>query len=124
MSPQTQYQVAIEFGFPEAIVNIALNKNTFDSASSFIDYLEDYMHDLDSKTLKVTTSLQHSIQNVVTEQNKSCMLREETARLYRKTLCLLCGKNKRVFVTLPCSHFNICEVCKPNTKLCPVRFCR
>ena len=38
-------------------------------------------------------------------------LRDETEQLYKQSVCLVCFKWNRSLVTLPCSHFTVCDIC-------------
>lgn len=51
-------------------------------------------------------------------------LREETERLYKCSVCLLCFAARRQYVILPCSHFVLCGECLPKSTSCPLRDCK
>ena len=45
-------------------------------------------------------------------------LLEETKQLYMKTICIICTKRKRTELSLPCSHLQVCKMCRSET--CPL----
>ena len=135
MSPATQYRVAVEFGFPEAIVRRILYKNRFKDAGTFIEYLEVYMEELKAKTdeevekQETAPPLQPTAPPPPPPPSPSppsskLSLREETELLYRQSTCLVCLKNSRTFVTLPCCHFTLCSQCEPSARKCPLQSCQ
>ena len=139
MSSKAHHLIALELGFPENVVKRALKKYTFKTAGDFVDYLEmnedefaaDEELDEDSTPgeekitnvpLKEKVVKVEDIPTATVKPEKS--LREETEDLYRRSICLNCFNRKRCIVTLPCSHFAICEQCLKQIKKCPISDCR
>ena len=132
MPVQTQYRVAVEMGFPENIVKRVLRKHVFKSAGDLVDYLETNLEILEAeeeendkeeeaeKQEKVETPSTTSI--VTALDNLS--LRDETEKLYKQSVCLVCFKRKRTFVILPCGHFTVCDFCERKTRKCPRTDCQ
>ena len=121
MSLNVLYKVACELDFPEKIVSRALRKYSFKDAGSFVNYLETHMEEFEQDTEEERQ--EGNIQEFNSPTSYFNVL-QETELLYRQSLCLVCRKNKRSFVTLPCSHFTLCWACEPKTKTCPVRGCQ
>ena len=134
MSPAAQYRVAIEFGFPEKIVRRILQKIKFKDAGTFIEYLETHMEELkanaksDEEVEKQETIKQATtpppLQPTAPPPTSTLSLREETELLYRQSKCLVCRKNMRTFVSLPCCHFSLCSQCEPSARKCPLQSCQ
>ena len=136
----TQYQVALEFDFPEKLVQrvLCVHKKTFKTAGDFIEYLEKAMDEYESGEEEDVTNTEEpaSIANSpptepVADKNEPTAsspqpksLREETEELYLRSICLKCYKRRRCFVSLPCSHFNLCDRCGPISSQCPIPDCR
>ena len=134
MSLSVLQVVALELGFPKSIVRRALRKYSFYSAGDFVDYLEthDYEFEVESEDEKeeaipvennITIIAPPATKNLNKEEKAKPSLREETETLQSQSLCLVCRKEKRSFVCLPCSHFVICRMCEPSTRHCPRRSC-
>ena len=140
MSSDTQYHVAIELGFSEKIVRRALQKYRFKTAGDFVDYLEIHTEEfavdeeVDEEPApgeeKITIAPFPGEEVVKVESVPSTTakfekaLREETEELYSQSVCLKCFERKRCFVTLPCSHFAICDHCEKRLTRCPLPDCR
>ena len=113
MTP-SQYKVACEFGFKEDLIRKFIYK-PYKEASDLIDELEEAeLLALNEETGEVDAD--------------KCVrplssLREETERLYYSSVCLICHKQTRSRVNLPCSHLSHCEHCDKFVKHCPVRDC-
>lgn len=130
MSSDTHYRVAVELGFSEELVKRALKKCKFKTAGDFVDYLqlneEELMQDeqIDEEE-KVAPAKQLEKVAAVKEASAKVekSLREETEDLYHRSICLSCFSRKRCIVTLPCSHFTLCDLCLKRTKKCPQRDC-
>ena len=140
MSSEVHHIIAVELGFPEKIVKRALKKYKFKSAGEFVDYLElnedEFVADeeLDVEPIpgenKITIIPFPEGEQVVKAEVTSTAtakpektLREETEDLYRRSVCLNCFSRKRCIVTLPCSHFAICDQCEKRIKKCPLNDC-
>ena len=128
MSLSVLQVVALELGFPKSIVRRALHKYSFYSAGDFVDYLEthDYEFEVETEEEKeeaIPTIATFPTEDLNKEEKAKPSLREETEFLNRQSLCLVCRKEKRSFVCLPCSHFVICRMCEPSTRHCPRRSC-
>ena len=135
MSSKVHYHIAVEFGFDEKIVKRALAKYKFKSAGDFVDYLEMNEDEFavdeevdeepapgEEEIAIVTPPDEEKVAPTATAQpNKT--LREETEALYRRSQCLNCFDRKRCVVTLPCSHFTICDQCQKRVKKCPLSDC-
>ena len=120
MSLDVLYKVACELEFPEKIVQRALQKYSFKNAGSFVDYLETHMEEFENMTEEDEEPEIEKLNTTTSYFN----LMQETELLHRQSLCLVCLKNKRSFVTLPCSHLTLCETCEPKTHKCPVHACQ
>ena len=68
----------------------------------------------------VTESLTQTTTAKKTEQPS---LRVETERLYLTSTCLVCKKNKRTRLSLPCCHLTHCNTCDASTHSCPYEDC-
>ncbi len=145
MPATTQLRVAIEFGFPEKIVVRVLRRHKFDTAGDLVMHLEDHWEELKkedeseekppseteppseekppSETEPPAEKRDEEKPMAAEPQTRELTLREETEALYRNSICLVCWKRKRTHVTLPCSHFNVCDACEPTTRRCPLRTC-
>ena len=141
MASSTLHRVAIEFGFPEKIVNRALRQYKFLTAGEFVNYLEDHFDELErqdpeeevekevERREKNITILgppdvkEEIVEEVNAKGEVQLTLRQETEILYNQSLCLKCWTYRRAFVCLPCCHFSLCERCKPSTEHCPLRSC-
>ena len=145
MSRDVQREVAVELGFPEKVVSRALKKYKFKTAGDLVDYLE--MHPVEFSmdeeveeepapgeekiTIvgfpaeaddEVVHSSSSSISSTAKPREKTLL--EETEDLYRRSVCQGCFSRKRCFVTLPCSHFAICELCEKRLRKCPLSDCQ
>lgn len=131
MSRDTLFRVALEFDYPEAIVRRAMRERTFYAAGELIDYLEDHWNEFEmngdelemngnDQNKEASINVKELKQEVV---NKQLGLKEETEILYRQSICLVCQSRKRNYVTLPCSHFTLCDTCERTIHHCPIRSC-
>ena len=139
MSRAVQYEVAVELGFPEKVVSRALKKYKFKTAGDLVDYLE--MHPVEFSMdeeveeepapgeEKITivgfpteVACSSSFSNTAKPREKTLL--EETEDLYRRSVCQGCFSRRRCFVTLPCSHFAICELCQKRLRKCPLSDCQ
>ena len=57
------------------------------------------------------------------EEEPAIYFREETEHLYRTQYCVICVKNLRTIVTLPCGHFSLCKSCVSRRRHCPAKNC-
>ena len=127
MNETAQHQIALEFGYPKNIVKGCLAKKKFHSAGSFLEYLDTHNDDLEQEVEEEVDLGREDIEeekDAPTEDLKELSLKEETENLYREAYCLICCKNKRSIVVLPCCHFIMCAICESVTRLCPVRYCK
>lgn len=141
MSYNVMYKVAIELGFPNRTVERALKKYKFKSAGSLVDYIETHREEFEvdneeeeaeADEEKITIACfptEDESNKAQTEAASSShisqlTLREQTEILYRRSICLMCHKNRRCFVILPCSHFALCATCEPSTRKCPLLDCQ
>lgn len=119
----TQYQVAIELGYPMEHVKRLLQKKKYETASDLIDDLEQCSNEMDEEGEKQEIPSTTDI-NAAAASEKVFSLREETEMLYHRSICLVCKKNKRTRVILPCSHLSHCESCNSFTRRCPLVSCQ
>ena len=138
MSAETQYTVAHEFGYPKKLIKELMQKKRYHNAGELIEDLEEYLlttiNDRDGAGESEEESPDEKVVaaaaavpmegNCVTSTKETLSLLKETELLYEKSVCILCRKNKRCFVTLPCSHLTLCHVCMPKTQQCPRRDCQ
>ena len=140
MSGETQYTVAREFGYPKKLIKEFMQKRRYPNAGELIEDLEEYLlttinerdgadeseeDESASDEEKVAAAAAVPMEGTCAVSTKKPLsLLEETELLYRKSLCMLCRKNKRCFVTLPCSHLTLCRVCLPKTRQCPRQDCQ
>ena len=139
MSASTQYTVALELDYPEKIVKRALRKYRFKDAGSFLEYLDNHMEEFEGEdeeekeeptpeekniTILPTKETVDKAQESTTEKEKELSLKEETEILYRQSLCLMCWKERRTILCLPCCHFTLCDMCEKKTHICPLRDCK
>lgn len=132
MPVETQYRVALEMGFSKAIVKRILHKCVFESAGDLVDYLEENVEVLEAQEESDKEDEKEERQermetpavasSIAALANLS--LRDETEKLYKQSVCLVCFKRNRSFVTLPCSHFTVCDSCEAKTRKCPRTDCR
>ena len=143
MSASTQYIVALELDYPEKIVKRALRKYKFKDAGSFLEYVDTHMEEFEGEdeeekeepppeeknitiqpTREDVDKAQGSTVISTTDQIKELSLKEETEILYRQSLCLMCWKERRTILCLPCCHFTLCDMCEKTTRTCPLRDCK
>ena len=140
-SKTTLFLVARELDFPADIIRLALTKSSFEDAGSLVTYLLDYSEELEEEQdsinketecrrkekdvlcERVEDETEHKLSSKVSPSSSVSSLRKETEYLYSLSLCLHCWKNKRNIVTLPCCHYNLCEMCAKNASKCPIRSC-
>lgn len=115
-SMSTQRIVALEFGFHEQVVDIVLRERHFENAGELVDYLDSLQISGEYKKIK-----ERLWEEKIAEQKKQ---RDDlvlaTKRLYTLLTCLICRRNRRNIVCLPCSHFPMCDTCANSTPTCPV----
>lgn len=137
MSERTLYRVACELDFPNKIVRRALRKYKFKTAGSFVDYLETHLDEFDAEeegeepvcgeeniTILSFPSKTETANSIAAANTVQPTFREETENLYKRAICLVCNKNRRSFVILPCSHFALCATCESSTRKCPLQDCQ
>ena len=110
----------LEFGYPKNLIKFYLAENKFNSAGSFLEYLDTNIDDLEEEN-------EHEEimeKDFLTKEVKELNLREETEILYREAHCLICLKNKRNVVALPCCHFIMCGICESSSRQCPAMYCK
>lgn len=123
---ENQRVVASEFGFDEDLVREVLRKNNFNSAGNLINFLLDLTDDEERKLIE--TSKCYKAEKEILRQSKKEKserpaeenLRRETSKLYHASLCRKCFCQPRNILTLPCSHFCLCENCIRSTAECPI----
>lgn len=123
MSKARQLTVACEFGWPELIVKQVLQEQSFQNAECLIEFLEENEEkllaaDKDLIASKCSQNFQPKL-TVNMPLRKELKLKEQTARLYQRSLCQICGKTKRTYILLPCAHLAVCEFCIGKTDHCP-----
>ena len=119
-----------------------MKKLNFRSAGDLLDYIDIHWEELEvdddegkeavageEKIAIATFPSEEKVDKVKSETASSphtsqSTLREETENLYRRSMCLVCHKNRRCFVILPCSHFTLCAMCEPSTRKCPIHDCQ
>ena len=62
-------------------------------------------------------------QTTTAKKTEQSSLRVETERLYFTSTCLVCKKNKRTRLSLPCCHLTHCNACDALTRSCPHEDC-
>ena len=62
-------------------------------------------------------------QTTTVKKTEHSSLRAATERLYRTATCLVCKKNRRTHLNLPCCHLTHCNACNASTRLCPYEDC-
>ena len=102
-----QRQVALEFGYSEAIISLTLSRLKFNTSGDLIDYLDIHEEELEEEVIR----------------REKANLRDDTERLYRSSLCVMCVKNAREIVILPCGHYCLCVACEKQCRFCPVKKC-
>ena len=137
MSRSSKFVVAVEFGYQENVVLCALKRENFKDAASLIEYLDENLQELEAAAVKEATAKaenedEEEIEAAASPTDSSVppesthhplSLREETELFYRRSICLVCLKNKRSSVLLPCCHFALCETCRRKTSRCPEEDC-
>ena len=149
---QSQFIVACEFGYPEDVVYKAMEKYKFDKASNLIDFLEkivsksspdewniepakwafltgelldpplkDGANSESAVMTKKTTVAEDPV--VTVKKTEQSSLRAATERLYVTSMCLVCNKNRRTRLSLPCCHLTHCNACDASTRSCPYEGC-
>ena len=138
---ESQYKVAVEFGYPPFQVKWALQQHQFPCAGDLVNFLydlqiptdeEDTMAVLHNLTLgkEEEEELQQpkeiaEIKAVLQEETLSpSALKTDTALLLHMTRCLCCHENDRNIVILPCSHLTHCLTCSPSVSSCPRHDCQ
>ena len=138
MPASTQLIVALELDFPENLVRYALLKMKFATAGDLCDYLDTHKEELEvevkeeeekKRQEEAEEKKRREEEDVKDSSNidaakRELTLMEETELLYKKSRCAMCMKNKRSFVTLPCSHFTLCSTCETKARCCPLSDCR
>ena len=107
MNPDIQHKIALELGYSDSIISLTLSRFSFKTAGDLVEYL--YEHEIELK-------------QEVMETDK-VDLRKETEYLYRQSLCVVCMKNLREIVTLPCCHSCLCVLCA-SCCFCPLKDCK
>ena len=127
MSIQTQFDIAIEFGYPPLQVRRALRQKAFIRAGDFIVHLFDSNLDEVMEDGSVQNEeKKHAVLKediTVTERLKQLSLRRETEQLYHQSKCLRCHTRDRDIVCLPCSHLSLCRQCALCVTTCPMMDC-
>ena len=118
MCSNSQRKIAEEFGYSDNIINLAMSRQIFFSASEFIDYLEEHEEELKNECEYM------EIQKMTDNEKRMRDLRIETEFLLWNSRCVVCRERKRSIVTLPCSHFILCELCEKDCCYCPDENCR
>ena len=139
--------VARELEYPDYLINHALDSFEFKDAGSLVDYL--YVQDLslddeeraelqEEELMRLSMELEKikmKVEEVEEEEKEekakaeaignssSSTLRQETAILYNRSLCLVCGRKQRCFICLPCCHFTLCADCERRISRCPLSNC-
>ena len=145
MMRPSMHDVALEFGFPDAMIRKALREHAFERASDLIDYLDKHWNHSDAdivsvlegerladaiQRIDIASSLTYDeeMASIVTlpslppppyTPSPSSILYRETKRLYRQSFCMGCKSKPRHYVLLPCSCFALCESCLPLYTCCP-----
>ena len=141
----SKIQVALEFGFSNAQICLALQRNTFLNAGELVDYLSEEMIYWEVETclspddlaqqMKKTLSLKEGSlaeSTCVPMDYDSCAsssasssqsLYKETLYLQYESLCLRCKERKRAVVSFPCCHMGLCLSCSYKATHCPMREC-
>lgn len=121
MCSSSKEQVAVEFGFDKAVVQVALSKQTFANAGDLIDYLDLHEEELKEESVKLheeelkeAKEKEESDKQVILED-----LRRETATLLFLRQCRACMKEECSYLALPCSHLCLCSRCAKTCQYCP-----
>ena len=139
MYSSSKHEVAVNFGYDNAAVILALSKQNFACAGDLIEYLNNHEKELEREMKENEEKEERERQEVKEKeereqqelkekeererQEKLRYLREETEQLFRTKLCVVCERRPRTIVTLPCSHFALCSSCKTARKFCPISDC-
>ena len=125
MCENVHYQVALEFGYPKNLIKYFLAENKFNSAGSFLEYLDTHIDDLEAENEHEENEYEEvNEKDIPIKEVEELSLKEETEILYREAHCLICLKNKRNVVALPCCHFIMCATCESSTRQCPAMYCK
>ena len=90
------------------LIKYCLAENKFNSAGgSFLEYLHTHIDDLEEEN----EHEEINEKDIPIKKVEELSLREETEILYREAHYLICLKNKRNIVALPCCHFIMCRPC-------------
>ena len=146
MSAETQCKVACEFGYSENLVKVFLEYKRHKNAGELVDELENHLSKCEEEKEDEICRMKEEIIRKKKGKDDECSatdeekiasvtfpledgdtaltLLEETQRLYKKSTCLVCRKNRRSIVLLPCSHLVICASCLTSSSTCPRRDCQ
>ena len=139
----SQIKVALEFGFSNAHISLALQRNAFENAGELVDYLSEDLLYWEVEACLTVDELYRQMEKLLTLQEKTtpdapgataslCMedemvdpslLYRETLTLHKQTMCLRCKERKREMISFPCSHIALCLVCSYSASHCPMRDC-
>ena len=137
----TQHQVACEFDWSERIVRRVLRRHHFKDAGTLIEHLEDNVEELEMEEAVDPTSPTPPkrekpklsvvipprkcsiVEKMPVNPRKALTFRQETELLHRKSICLVCEKERRRCVLLPCAHLAVCNKCSTEVDRCPVKSC-
>lgn len=111
MSVDSKRQVALEFGYDNSLISLALKKRDFASAAELIDYIDKHEADLENEVKE-------------NQEREASNPRIETEYLLRSKHCVMCVRQPRNIITLPCAHFCLCNVCGKQCKFCPISNCK
>ena len=126
----SRVQVALEFGYDRDLIDYALEKYKFSCAGDLIDCLEDLENEseIEDKIAELKDKKQHEakereVKEQIAKQERQektwLKLRDETERLYARSLCQRCRRNRCNIVCLPCSHLSLCQPCSSFLHNCP-----
>ena len=88
-----------------------------------MDYLETNLEMLEAEEENDKEERQEKVETptitLIVTALDDLSLRDETKKLYKQSVCLVCFKRKRTFAILPYSHFTVCDFCEGKTRKCP-----
>ena len=127
---ESQYKVAVEFGYPPFQVKRVLRHHQFPCAGDLVNYLyemedmEAILHDLTPGEKEEEEEDEIKTVSQTEERLSPRDLETDTAMLLYMTRCLCCHENDRNILTLPCSHLTHCLTCSDSISVCPRHDCK
>ena len=151
MTRESQYKVALEFDYPQKLIDAVLRRHNFTQASDLLAFLDniidngeedEYVKEEEQQEVEPEAAVASPPQETeckgdekkeeekeeeevapASDPPRPITLREETEELYKNSICLRCFARRRCFVSLPCCHLSLCDKCERSTTHCPMRGC-